>query len=39
MAKPFIEKLLHYCKQQYEMTVFYQQQNTPISLLLLEQNF
>jgi predicted nicotinamide N-methyase len=35
MAKPFIEKLLHYCKQQYEMTVFYQQQRTPVSLLLL----
>jgi predicted nicotinamide N-methyase len=35
MAKPFIEKLLYYCKQQYEMRVFYQQQHTPISLLLL----
>ncbi|MFL5743163.1 MAG: class I SAM-dependent methyltransferase [Niastella sp.] len=35
MAKPFIEKLLPFCKQQYEMTVFYQQQYTPISLLLL----
>ncbi len=35
MAKPFIEKLLPFCKQQYEMTVFYQQQYTSISLLLL----
>jgi predicted nicotinamide N-methyase len=35
MAKPFIEKLLPFCKQQSEMTVFYQQQYTPISLLLL----
>jgi methyltransferase-like protein 23 len=35
MAKPFIEKLLPFCKQQYEMTVFYQQQHTPVSLLVL----
>ncbi|OQP38891.1 hypothetical protein A4H97_19500 [Niastella yeongjuensis] len=35
MAKPFIEKLLPFCRQQYEMTVFYQQVNTPVSLLLL----
>jgi methyltransferase-like protein 23 len=35
MAKPFIEKLLPFCKQQSEMTVFYQQQYTPVSLLLL----
>lgn len=35
MAKPFIEKLLPFCKQQSETTVFYQQQYTAISLLLI----
>lgn len=35
MAKPFIEKLLPFCKQQSEMTIFYQQQYTPVSILLL----
>lgn len=33
MAKPFIEKLLPLCKQQYEMTA----DNTSISLLVLQQ--
>jgi len=36
MAKPFIEKLQPLCKQQSEMIVFYQQQYTPVSLLLLQ---
>jgi len=36
MAKPFIEKLLPFCKQQHEMTVLYNQVNTPISLLVLQ---
>ena len=37
MAKPFIEKLLPFCKQQHEIDVEHQQQHTPISLLLLQQ--
>jgi len=37
MAKPFIEKLLPFCRQQYEMTVSHLQQHTPISLLLLQE--
>jgi predicted nicotinamide N-methyase len=36
MAKPFIEKLLPFCKQQYEIDVFHQQQHTPVSLLVLQ---
>ncbi|MBO9204188.1 MULTISPECIES: class I SAM-dependent methyltransferase [Niastella] len=36
MAKTFIEKLLPFCSHQQEITVFYQQQNTPISLLVLQ---
>ena len=35
MAKPFIEKLLPFCRQQHEMIISYQQQQTPISILLL----
>lgn len=35
MAKPFIEKLLPFCKQQHEMMVSHLQQHTPVSLLLL----
>jgi methyltransferase-like protein 23 len=35
MAKPFIEKLLPFCRQQYEMTIDHLQQQTPVSLLLL----
>jgi len=35
MAKPFIEKLLPFCKQQYEIDVFHQQQHTPVSLFVL----
>lgn len=38
MAKPFIEKLLPLCKQQYEMVVDHQQEQTNISLLLLVNN-
>ncbi len=34
MAKPFIEQLLPFCKEQFEMTVLYQQQHTPISLYI-----
>jgi predicted nicotinamide N-methyase len=37
MAKPFIEKLLPFCRQQYEMSLDYLQQHTPISLLLLRE--
>jgi predicted nicotinamide N-methyase len=37
MAKPFIEQLLPFCRQQYETTIYYQQQYTPVSLLVLEQ--
>jgi methyltransferase-like protein 23 len=33
MAKPFIEKLLPFCKQQFEMTV----NDTSVSLLILQQ--
>jgi methyltransferase-like protein 23 len=38
MAKPFIEKLLPFCRQQDEMSVNYLQQDTPVSLLLLQIN-
>jgi len=38
MAKPFIEKLLPFCRQQYEMTIYHLQQHTPISLLLLQDH-
>ena len=34
MARPFIEKLLPFCKEQHEMIVLYQQQHTPISLYI-----
>jgi len=37
MAKSFIEKLLPFCRQQYEMNIYYLQQHTPISLLLLQE--
>ena len=37
LAKPFIEKLLPYCREQYEMPVYHLQQQTPISLLLLQE--
>lgn len=37
MAKPFIEKLLPFCRQQYEMAVFHHQQHTPVSLLILQE--
>ncbi|THU34970.1 methyltransferase domain-containing protein [Niastella caeni] len=37
MAKPFIEKLLPFCRQQYEMSIYYIQEHTPISLLVLEE--
>jgi predicted nicotinamide N-methyase len=37
MAKPFIEKLLPFCRQQYEMSIDHLQQHTPISLLLLRE--
>jgi predicted nicotinamide N-methyase len=36
MAKPFIEKLLPFCRRQYEMSIYYLQQHTPISLLQLQ---
>jgi predicted nicotinamide N-methyase len=35
MAKPFIEKLLPFCLQQHEIMVDHQQQQTPVSLLVL----
>jgi predicted nicotinamide N-methyase len=35
MAKPFIEKLLPWCKQQNEIAIHHQQQETSISLLHL----
>ena len=35
MAKPFIERLLPFCRQQYEISVFHHQQHTPVSLLVL----
>jgi len=35
MAKPFIEKLLPFCRQQYEIAVYDHQQYTPVSLLVL----
>jgi predicted nicotinamide N-methyase len=37
MAKPFIEKLLPFCRQQYEMNIYHLQQHTPVSLLLLQE--
>jgi predicted nicotinamide N-methyase len=37
MAKPFIEKLLPFCTQQYEMFIYHLQQHTPVSLLLLQE--
>lgn len=37
MAKPFIERLLPFCKHQSEIQVEHQQQITPITLLLLQQ--
>ena len=37
MAKPFIEKLLPFCRRQYEMNVYHLQQHTPVSLLLLQK--
>lgn len=37
MAKPFIEKLLPFCRKQYEMNIYHLQQHTPVSLLLLQQ--
>lgn len=37
MGKPFIEKLLPFCIQQYEMSVHHLQQHTLISLLLLQE--
>jgi predicted nicotinamide N-methyase len=37
MAKPFIEKLLPFCRQQYEMSIYHLQEHTPISLLLLKE--
>jgi predicted nicotinamide N-methyase len=36
MAKPFIEKLLPYCRQQYEMMIEHLQQHTPITILVLQ---
>lgn len=36
MAKPFIEKLLPFCRQQHEMSIYHLQQHTPVSLLLLQ---
>lgn len=37
MAKPFIEKLLPFCRQQYEMDIVHLQQYTPVSLLVLRK--
>jgi predicted nicotinamide N-methyase len=37
MAKDFIEKLLPFCRQQYEITVNHLQQHTPISILVLKE--
>jgi methyltransferase-like protein 23 len=39
MAKPFIEKLLPFCKAQYEMNINHLQYDTPITLLLLAGAF
>lgn len=36
MGKPFIEKLLPFCRQQFEMTIDHLQQQTAISLLVLQ---
>lgn len=35
MAKPFVEKLLPLCRQQWEMTIEHLQEFTPVSLLYL----
>lgn len=37
LAKPFIEKLLPFCRQQQEIPVYHLQQHTSISLLLLQE--
>lgn len=37
MAKPFIEKLLPFCQAQHEIGIDYQQQYTPVSLLVLKK--
>jgi predicted nicotinamide N-methyase len=37
MAKPFIERLLPFCRQQYEMDIYHEQQHTAVSLLVLGQ--
>jgi len=37
MAKPFIEKLLPFCRQQFEMNISHLQQHTPVTGLLLER--
>lgn len=37
LAKPFIEKLLPFCRQQHEIPVDHLQQHTPVSLLLLQE--
>lgn len=37
MAKPFIEKLLPFCMQQYEMVIDHLEQQTAISILVLEE--
>ena len=36
MAKPFIEKLFPFCRQQYEMNIYHLQQHTSVSILLLQ---
>ncbi|WP_205511005.1 class I SAM-dependent methyltransferase [Longitalea arenae] len=38
MAKPFIEKLLPWISEQYEMNIYHLQQHTPISLLRLQND-
>lgn len=37
MAKPFIQNLAPFCRQQYEIPVFHLQQQTLVSLLLLQE--
>ena len=37
MAKPFIEKLLPYCREQQEMVIDHLGQQTPVSLLVLDR--
>jgi len=37
LAKPFIEKLLPFCREQHEIPVDHLQQHTPVSLLLLQE--